>query len=85
MNPHFERAQSMLATSHEEPLLHREVMATQALVEATLALAYAQDTANLIAYQGNVERSYFGTLSGKRSGQANQLNRTIQERLDLDG
>lgn len=54
-----------------------------AQTEATLALAYEQRTANLIAYQSNVERSYFQTLTKPRSGQANELNRTIIERLDL--
>jgi hypothetical protein len=52
-------------------------------VEATLALAYEQRTANLIAYQANVEASYFKTLTKSRSGQANDLNRQIIERLDL--
>lgn len=55
-----------------------------AQVEATLALAYAQDTANLIAYQANVEQSYFKTLQKARSGQANALNRQIIERLGLE-
>jgi hypothetical protein len=53
-------------------------------IEATLALAYEQRTANLIAYQANVERSYHHTLTRARSGQANELNRTIIERLGLE-
>jgi hypothetical protein len=55
-----------------------------AQVEATLALAYEQRTMNLIAYQANVERSYHQTLTRARSGQANELNRQIIERLGLE-
>jgi hypothetical protein len=52
-------------------------------IDATLALAHEQRTANLIAYQANVERSYQNTLTRARSGQANELNRQIIERLGL--
>jgi len=52
-------------------------------IDATLVLAYEQRTANLIAYQANVERSYHQTLTRARSGQANELNRQIIERLGL--
>jgi hypothetical protein len=54
-----------------------------ALAEATLALAYEQRTANLIAYQANVERSYVNALKSARSEQASALNRQITERLGL--
>ncbi len=52
-------------------------------LEATLALAHEQRTANLIAYQANVESSYFNKLTTSRSSQANDLNRQILERLGL--
>lgn len=52
-------------------------------VEATLALAYEQRTANLIAYQSNVERSYAKKAKVPRSEQASALNRQIIERLSL--
>lgn len=55
----------------------------QRAIQATLALVHEQRTANLIAYQANVERSYHQTLTRARSGQANELNRQIIERLGL--
>jgi hypothetical protein len=69
-NPHYGAAQT---TGHEDG----------GDIEATLALAHEQRTANLIAYQANVERSYQNTLTRARSGQANELNRQIIERLGL--
>ena len=62
-------------------LRHEDAMAE--LVQATLAVAFEQRTANLIAYQASVERSYHQTLTRARSGQANELNRQILERLGL--
>lgn len=69
-NPHYGMAQTMSTD---------ELAAT----EATLTLAYEMRTANLIAYQANVEQSYHQTLTRARSGQANDLNRQIIERLGL--
>jgi hypothetical protein len=74
---HFEEAAALLANNPGE----YEIEKSKAL--AALALAYEQRTANLIAYQANVERSYFQTLAKPRSGQANDLNRQIIERLGL--
>lgn len=52
-------------------------------LEATLALAHETHTLALIAYQANVESSYFNKLTTQRSAQANDLNRQILERLGL--
>jgi len=51
---------------------------------ATMALAHETRTLALIAYQGNVERSYHQTLTRARSGPAHALNRQIIERLGLE-
>jgi hypothetical protein len=82
-NPHTTAAERSLELSYSAPDggSHHDV--SRAAVEATLAVAYAQHTANLIAYQANVERSYQNTLTRARSGQANELNRQIIERLGL--
>jgi len=69
-NPHY--AQANMETAPEWVQAH-----------ASLALVHEQRTANLIAYQANVERSYQHTLTRARSGQANELNRQIIERLGL--
>lgn len=84
MNPHTDAARRSLELSYSAPDggSHHDV--SRADVEAKLAIAHAQDTANLIAYQANVERSYHHTLTRHRSGQANALNRQIIERLGLE-
>lgn len=74
---HYEEATALLADNPGE----YEIEKSKAL--ATLALVAEQQTANLIAYQANVEASYFQTLTKPRSGQANDLNRQIIERLGL--
>ena len=82
-NPHTEEAQKTVGyytRRNVEP--DADVIALGQL-SATLALAHEQRTANLIAYQANVERSYQHTLTRSRSGQANELNRQIIERLGL--
>lgn len=83
-NPHYAEARKT-----EGYYVHKNVGADAEVIalgqlEATLALAYEQRTANLIAYQANVEQSYFKTLQKARSGQANALNRQIIERLGLE-
>ncbi|MFS0715512.1 hypothetical protein ABC337_04800 [Arthrobacter sp. 1P04PC] len=59
------------------------VEAIDGQIEATLALTYEQRTANLIAYQANVEASYAKAPLKPRSDNAQRLNQTIIERLDL--
>lgn len=59
--------------------------ALDALTEATLAVAYEQQTANMIAYQANVERSYMQPIKYPRSANAGALNADINERLGLEG
>lgn len=83
-NPHYKEA---LVT--EKYYVHKTVGPDSDVIalgqlEATLALVHEQRTANLIAYQANVERSYHHTLTRHRSGQANALNRQIIERLGLE-
>lgn len=55
----------------------------RAQVSATLALVEAQETANLIAYQANVEASYATKLLKPRTADALALNQAILDRLGL--
>lgn len=88
-NPYAQTASFRLEGVHDWQSQEGSTDATEvaaaldAQAVATLALAHEQRTANLIAYQANVERSYHQTLTRARSGQANELNRQIIERLGL--
>lgn len=55
----------------------------EVLTEAVQALTEEQRTANLLAFQSNVEYSYVNRLRSPRSKQAQRLNRAIIERLGL--
>jgi hypothetical protein len=52
--------------------------------QAALAVAFEKRTANLIAYQANVEASYTNERKNNRSAATEALNKTIMERLGLD-
>ena len=85
-NPHFAWAADTLESLEqaEGTYLNPDEHALQtASVEATLALAHEQRTANLIAYQANAEASYRIEARNPRSEQATKLNETIKERLGL--
>jgi hypothetical protein len=54
MNQHYKEAERLSAESsliHEWPATERAAQAGRGQIEATLALAYEQRTANLIAYE----------------------------------
>jgi hypothetical protein len=57
--------------------------ALQEIAHQLEQLAIEQYTANLIAYQANVERSYAKKMKIPRSDQAAALNRQIIDRLGL--
>lgn len=88
-NPYTERACALMKWREGEepfaniPLPPTPLASAEAQVNATLALAYEQRTANLIAYQRNVEDSYTQQRKDDRSPGANALNEEIKERLEL--
>ncbi|WP_461169309.1 hypothetical protein [Arthrobacter sp. Z1-15] len=54
MNQHYEDARSILSIRVPGDTLEGVVVMLEAQAEATLAVAYAQETANLIAHASNV-------------------------------
>lgn len=84
MSEHHAAAIELLKTSDELPLIHAGTAATQALVEATLALAYEQRTANLIAFERNmIEARRGGNLSADGRELWSAASKESIERLGL--
>lgn len=54
-NPHFDSAQELITGIRPHQGRHLEFDAALAQTEATLALAYEQRTANLIAYVAQID------------------------------
>jgi hypothetical protein len=76
-NPHHYNA------SVSKDWFHAESPDLYYVKEALMAVAFEQRTANLIAYQANVEESYVNARKAARSENASALNKQIIERLGL--
>ena len=95
MNKHYEEAERLSGEAlpiAQWGLTDRHINATRAVAEATLALAYEQRTANLIAVLGQFEPDYDWLVlannapespEGKRLALMNAVSKQIDERLGL--
>jgi len=85
-NPHFEYATAAFgsANAEAEPEFNEAVRA-DALIQATLALAYEQRTANLIAMYNMTEANCEGMSTAAPMSRENwdSIAKQIKERLDL--
>lgn len=74
----------MPGNTHVDQLIERgTIPVSEGTYLATMALAFEQHTANLIAYQANILNSYVEAPKVPRSKEADALNDTIKTRLGL--
>lgn len=94
MNPHYEEAQRLSTEAslvNDWGLTERSIIAARAQAEATLALAYEQRTANLIALMAMVEQPDYDWLviannapespEGKQLAKWKAIDAQIERRL----
>ena len=95
MNKHYEDAETLCnyANVNTLGLTERQIIAAQAQVQATLALAYEQRTANLLAALDQVSPQDYAWLKearenpesdkGKQLARWDAIGRQVEERLGL--